>query len=107
MHWPLLVTFDRRHARASGQARRFAYAMLMGNPAFVAEGAVGAVCDWFVVGGHASGVLAWAKGHARRVGADRTVPGVRVSTRLPRDPYRVLGSADDAQIVDRTLYRSV
>jgi hypothetical protein len=107
MHWQLVVSLDRAHARSSMQARRFASQTLGSDPTFVAEGGLGVVCDWFVVGGRSSGALAWAKAHARRAGNDRVVPGVRVSALLPRDPYRALGHADDAMIVDQALYRSV
>jgi hypothetical protein len=106
MHWTLLVTLDRCHAQSSRQARRFAAAMLGTDPTFVATDGIGAVCDGFVVGGRASGLLAWAKAHMRRVGEDRLVPGLQVSAVLPRDPHRLLGVADDAQLVDQALYRS-
>ncbi len=88
MHTILYVTLARHHARTSAAARRSVSDTLAADPTFVEEGTDNATCDWFVIGGRASGRLS----------------GAPEETLVTRDPYTTLGQDDDARLVDATLY---
>lgn len=66
MHYRLIVTFDKKHAKNSLEARGYAFKTLGSDPTFCYADAqpglfASGVCDWFVIGGRWSGELTNAK----------------------------------------------
>ena len=99
MHYLLLVTMDRRHAKTSTTARRSVLERLYAIPSFVAgeDGQTWSIADWFVIGGRFTGLLSDGR-------QTTWLPKVYAELTAPRDPHRDLGYEDDAQIVDQVLY---
>lgn len=108
MHWMMIVTMNTNRAATSRAARERCSRMLSRWPSFVGEHD-GAVCDWFVIGGRASGLLrATLRDRAARR-TDRVLAWLRLAAvdALGRDRYRPLGYGDDAMVVDADLYRAL
>ncbi len=94
LHNLLFVTCSKAHAATSTQAREYVYTTLLETPNFqVEEAPIGeeAVCDWFVIGGRFSGLLAKFRKPA-------------TLSQIERDFHRDLGYADDAMLLDQVLY---
>ena len=92
LHSLLLVTCSRDYADTSAEARQYVYHTLQKKPLFVNDepGDI-FVCDWFVIGGRFSGILT-------RFAKPTTL------SHKQRGIHRDFGYADDAMLLDQTLY---
>jgi len=93
LHNLLLVTCNREHTATSDQARHHVFSQLKTVPFFMDEEATedAFVCDWFVIGGRFSGLLAKYRKPS-------------TLSQKSRDFYRDFGYADDAMLLDPELY---
>ena len=72
MHYRLIVTIDKKHAKTSKEARTHVFNELHADHSFCGEGGRfdSPVADWFVIGGRWSGELSdntWAKGVIKKI----------------------------------------
>ncbi|HVS34964.1 MAG TPA: hypothetical protein VMS17_05240 [Gemmataceae bacterium] len=135
MHYPMLVTLALEAGATSLDARSAALSQLQSDPSFCGEGGRfgSPVCDWFVIGGRWSGLLAEqplgqdyqdafraefpqiAEGgypatliNKHRAGLNGLWRrfGGREDHPATRSNYRPLGYDDDAMLIDRIRYES-